>query len=53
MTTVNKTAESLEEGITNLMNGAKEDYFRWSSQGKEQISSYTQEQLNKRRKKIH
>jgi len=47
MTTVNKTAESLEEGITNLMNGAKEDYHKWSSHGKEQISSYMQEQLAK------
>ena len=47
MTIVNKTAESLNDGITNLMNGAKEDYFKWSSHGKEQISSYSQEQLAK------
>ena len=47
MTIVNKTAETLNDGITNLMNGAKEDYHKWSSHGKEQISSYTQEQLAK------
>ena len=45
MTTVNKTAETLKDGISNMMAGAKEDYFRWSSGG-DGISSYAQEQLD-------
>jgi hypothetical protein len=46
MTTVNKTAKTIKEGITNLMNGAKEDYARWSDQGAD-MSPYTKEQLAK------
>jgi hypothetical protein len=45
MTTVNKTAETLKDGISNMMAGAKEDYFRWSSGG-DGISNYAQEQLD-------
>ena len=41
MTTVNKTAETLKDGISNMMAGAKEDYFRWSSGG-DGISNYAQ-----------
>jgi hypothetical protein len=33
MTIVNKTAETLKDGISNMMAGAKEDYFKWSSCG--------------------
>ena len=44
MTTVNKTAETLQEGIANMMAGAKEDYFKWSSGGDGQ-SSYSKEQI--------
>ena len=46
MTTVNKTAETLQEGITNMMNGAKEDYAKWSDNGTD-MSAYTKEQLAK------
>ena len=45
MTTVNKTAETLKDGISNMMAGAKKDYFRWSSGG-DGISNYAQEQLD-------
>ena len=45
MTTVNKTAETLTDGIKNMMAGAKEDYFKWSSGG-DGISNYAQEQLD-------
>ena len=45
MTTVNKTAETLKDGISNMMAGAKEDYFKWSSCG-DGISNYAQEQLD-------
>ena len=46
MTTVNKTAETLQEGIKNMMNGAKEDYAKWSDKGTD-MSAYTKEQLAK------
>ena len=46
MTTVNKTAKTIKEGITNMMNGAKEDYARWSTKG-DDMSSYSKEQLAK------
>ena len=45
MTTVNKTAETLTDGIKNMMAGAKEDYFKWSSGG-DGISNYAQEQID-------
>lgn len=47
MTLVKNTAETLDEGIKNLMNGAKQDYHRWSSSGKEEMGSYSKEQLDK------
>ena len=40
MTIVNKTAETLDEGIKNMMAGAKDDYANW---GKD--SDYGQRQL--------
>jgi len=46
MTTVNTTAKTLQEGITNMMNGAKEDYAKWSDNGTD-MSAYTKEQLAK------
>ena len=46
MTTVNTTAETLQEGIKNMMNGAKEDYAKWSGKGTD-MSTYTKEQLDK------
>ena len=46
MTTVNKTATTLDEGVKNMMAGAKEDYFKWSSGG-DGISAYSKEQLEK------
>ena len=46
MTTVNTTAETLQEGIKNMMNGAKEDYAKWSGKGTD-MSAYTKKQLDK------
>jgi len=46
MTTVNKTAKTIKEGITNMMNGAKEDYARWSTKG-DDMSAYSQKELAK------
>jgi len=46
MTMITKTAETLQDGIQNMMAAAKEDYNSWSSGGDGQ-SSYCKEQLDK------
>jgi len=48
MTTVNKTAESLNEGIANMMVSAKEDFIKWTSDiyGGEVKSDYYQESVD-------
>ena len=46
MITVNKTAETLTEGISNMLLGAKEDYKRFSTSSKG-ISNYGQQQLDR------
>ena len=46
MTKITKTANTLDEGVQIMIEGAKEDYKRWSSKS-ESISPYHQEQLDK------
>ena len=46
MTTVNKTAETLDEGIKNLMAGAKDDYVKWSTMGGKELTGYCKEQVD-------
>ena len=46
MTIVNKTAQTLDEGIKNLMAGAKDDYFKWSTSGGKELSGYSKEQVD-------
>ena len=43
---VDKTATTLDEGIKNLMAGAKQDYFRWSTSGGKELSGYSKEQVD-------
>ena len=38
MTIVNKTAQTLDEGIKNLMAGAKDDYVKWSTVGGKELT---------------
>jgi len=45
MITVSKTAETLKDGISNMMSSAKEDYSKWSV-GIDGVSNYHQEQLD-------
>ena len=48
MIKVEKTAKTLEEGIKNLMAGAKADYVRCStSDGRKELTGYSLEQTNK------
>ena len=46
MIKVEKTAKTLDEGIINLMAGAKADYVRWSTSGGKELSGYSKEQVD-------
>ena len=47
MIKVEKTAKTLDEGIINLMAGAKKDYERWSTRnGQEELKGYSKEQVD-------
>ena len=47
MTIVNQTANTLDEGIKNLMAGAKLDYERMSTHnGQKELSGYSKEQVD-------
>ena len=43
---VEKKANTLEEGIKNLMAGAKADYVRVSTSGGKELSGYSKEQVD-------
>ena len=45
MITVTKTAETLNEGIKNLMSGAKDDYVKMSTSGGRELTGYSKEQV--------
>ena len=46
MIKVEQTAKTLDEGIINLMAGAKKDYERWSTQnGQKELTGYSKEQV--------
>ena len=48
MIKVEKTAKTLDEGIKNLMSGAKQDYVRMSTNnGLKELTGYSLEQTNK------
>ena len=44
MIRVEKTADTLEQGVANMMAGAKLDYQRWSEKG-DGMSSWSQKQV--------
>ena len=46
MIKVEKTAKTLDEGIKNLMAGAKQDYVRMSTSGGRELSGYSKEQVD-------
>ena len=45
MIKVSKSAETLQDGITNMMAGAKNDYKQNSYYGKSELSDYCKEKL--------
>ena len=46
MTIVNKTAETLSEGVSNMMAAAKEDYIKWYTMGGKELTGYSKEQVD-------
>ena len=46
MIKVEKTANTLDEGIKNLMAGAKQDYVRMSTMGGKELTGYSKEQVD-------
>ena len=46
MITVYKTANNLNDGIVNMMNGAKDDYIRMSTSGGKELTGYSKEQVD-------
>ena len=46
MIKVEKTAKTLEEGIKNLMSGAKQDYVRMSTSNGKELVGYSKEQVD-------
>ena len=45
MITVDKKADNLKDGITNMMLGAKNDYIRMSTSGGKELTGYSKEQV--------
>ena len=45
MIKVEKTANTLDEGIKNLMAGAKQDYVKMSTSGGKELAGYSKEQV--------
>ena len=46
MIKVEKTAKTLDEGIKNLMAGAKQDYVKMSTFGGRELTGYSKEQVD-------
>ena len=46
MIKVDKTAKTLDEGIKNLMAGAKLDYSKWATLGGKELTGYAKEQVD-------
>ena len=42
---VNKTANTLDEGIKNMMSGAKDDYKRWSTNAHGESSQWAKDSI--------
>ena len=46
MIQVDKKANNLKDGITNMMLGAKDDYIRMSTSGGKELTGYSKEQVD-------
>ena len=47
MILVDKKADTLEQGINNMMAGAKDDYIKMSTMGGKELTGYSKEQVDK------
>ena len=47
MILVDKKADTLEQGINNMMAGAKDDYIKMSTIGGKELTGYSKEQVDK------
>ena len=45
MTIVNLKSTSLDEGVKNMMNGAKADYVSWTTDKNGNVSDYSKEEI--------
>ena len=45
MITVNNTAKTLDEGIENMMSGAKDDYKKWSTNAQGEQSQWSKDSV--------
>ena len=48
MIQVDKKADNLKDGITNMMLGAKDDYIKMSTSGGKELTGYSKEQVDNR-----
>jgi|TARA_X000001382_G_scaffold76693_1_gene53673 hypothetical protein len=46
MIKVDKIADNLNDGIVNMMTGAKDDYIRMSTSGGKELTGYSKEQVD-------
>ena len=46
MILVDKKSDTLEQGINNMMAGAKDDYIRMSTSGGKELTGYSKEQVD-------
>ena len=53
MTIVNKTAQTLLEGVDNMMAAAKEGYIKRFTMGGEELTGYAKEQVDNWDKDVH
>ena len=47
MIQVDKKADNLKDGITNMMLGAKDDYIKMSTSGGRELTGYSKDQVDK------
>ena len=47
MILVDKKSDTLEQGINNMMAGAKDDYVKMSTMGGKELTGYSKEQVDK------
>jgi hypothetical protein len=45
MITINNTAKTLDEGIKNMMSGAKDDYKKWSTNAQGEQSQWSKDSV--------